>query len=88
MPHDLAVFAGARLKLVGVDHQVMRTAVRLLGHERPFQSGRKSRAATAALPGGFDFIDDGVAAARQNFFAAIPGAALSRAFKAPIVLTV
>jgi hypothetical protein len=41
MPHDLPVLAGARLRLVGVDHEVMRPSVRLLGHERPFEAGRE-----------------------------------------------
>jgi hypothetical protein len=66
----------------------MGTAVGLLGHERPFQSGRKSRPAAAALPRRFDLIDDGVAPALQNRLGAIPGAASARAIEAPIVLAV
>src|SRR5947208_1576698 len=56
VPHDLAVFAGARLRLVGIDDEIMRAAVGLLRHERPFQSGRKSGAAAPALPRRLDFI--------------------------------
>ena len=48
VPHDLAVLAGAGLGLVGIDDEVMRP-LHLLRHERPFQAGRKSGAAAAAL---------------------------------------
>ena len=41
--HDIAVLAGARLALVGIDHQIMRPRPRFLGHERPFQAGRETR---------------------------------------------
>src|SRR4029077_3680455 len=88
VPHDLAIFAGAGLRLVGIDHEIMRTAIGLLGHERPFQSGRESRATAPALPRRLDFIDDGIATARQNIFGAVPGAAAARAVEAPIVLAV
>ena len=33
MPHDFAVLAGAWLRLIGIDHQIVRAAIRLLGHE-------------------------------------------------------
>src|SRR5262249_42543881 len=49
VPHDLAILAGAGLRLVGVDDEVARPPVRLLGHERPFQAGREARAPAAAL---------------------------------------
>ena len=42
VPHDLAVLTGARLRLVGVHDEVVRTPVRLLRHERPFQARRES----------------------------------------------
>ena len=48
VPHDLAILAGAGLGLVGVDHEIMRPAVRLLRHERPLQAGRKAGAAAPA----------------------------------------
>ncbi len=50
VPHDLAVLAGAGLGLVGIDHEIVRAAVGLLGHERPFQPGRKAGAAAPAQP--------------------------------------
>ena len=47
--HDLAVLAGARLGFVGVDGEVMRAfGIDGLGHERPFEPGRKARASTSA----------------------------------------
>ena len=48
VPHDLAILAGAGLGLVGVDHEILRSAVRLLGHERPFESGRETGAPAPA----------------------------------------
>ena len=36
VPQYLPVLAGARLGLVGVDHQIMRPVADLLRHERPF----------------------------------------------------
>ncbi len=49
VPHHLAVLTGARLRLVGVDDEIARPAIRLLRHERPFQPGRESRSAAPAL---------------------------------------
>ena len=46
--HHLAVLAGAGLGFVGIDDQIARPVGRF-GHERPFQPGRKSGAAAAAL---------------------------------------
>ena len=85
VPHDLAVLAGAWLRLVGVDDEVARPAVGLLGHERPFEAGRESGAAAAALAGRLHFVDDGVAAFFQNRLGAVPGAACARAVEAPVV---
>ena len=88
VPHDLAVLAGAGLGFVGVDHEIMRPPVGFLGHERPFQSGRKSGAATAAQARRLHLVDDLVAAAFQNRLGAVPGAARTRAFETPIVKAV
>ena len=46
--HDVPVLAGAGLGLVGIDHEIVRTAVGLLRHERPFEAGGKAGAAAAA----------------------------------------
>ncbi len=87
--HDLAVLAGAGLRLVGVDHEIMRAALRhLLGHERPFQSGGKSGAAAAALAGRLALVDEAVAASRQDRLGAVPGATGACSVEAPIVLPI
>src|SRR5438094_10678598 len=84
VPHDLAVLAGAGLGLVGIDPGLVRAAVRLLGHERPFQPGREAGAAAPALAGILHFGDDRVAALLQDRLGAVPGAAGTRAGKAPV----
>ena len=88
VPHDLAVLAGAGLGLVGVDHEVMRPAVGLLGHERPFQPGRKAGAAAPAQAGGLHLVDDPVAALLQDPLGAVPGAARAGAVEPPVVKAV
>ena len=84
VPHDLAVLAGAGLGLVGVDDEVMRPVADRLGHERPFQSGRKTGAAAATQPGGLHLVDDGVAPFVEDRLGAVPGAALARTLEAPV----
>ena len=49
--HDHAVFEGARLGLIRVDHQVARVDAR--GQKAPFGAGWKTSAAAAAHVGGF-----------------------------------
>src|SRR5579864_9380761 len=66
----------------------MRAAVGLLGHERPFQAGRKAGAAAPAQAGSLHLVDDLVAAALQDRLGAVPGAARTRALEAPIVQAV
>src|SRR4029077_15658306 len=86
VPHDLAILARAGLRLVGVDDEVVRPPLhRLLGHERPFESGREPGAAAAALTRGLHLGDNSVAAFLQDRFAAVPGAPRACAGKAPIV---
>ena len=84
VPHDLAVLAGAGLGFVGVDDEIMRPVADRLGHERPFQAGREAGAAAAAQARGLHLVDDGVAALLQDRLGAVPGAALARAFEAPV----
>src|SRR5262249_47008076 len=88
VPHDLPVLAGAGLRLVGIDHEIVRTAVGLLGHERPLQPGGKAGAAAPAQARGFHLVDDPVAAFFQDRLAAVPGAAFARTLEAPIVQAV
>ena len=47
--HQRDVLAGARLRLVGVDDEVLRVRV-VLGDEAPLHAGREARAAAAAEP--------------------------------------
>src|SRR5262245_22480963 len=84
VPHDLAVLAGAGLGFVGIDHEIMRAAVGLLGHERPLQSSREG-AAAPALARGLHLVDDPVAAFFQHRLGTVPGAARTRAVEAPVV---
>src|SRR5271169_288218 len=88
VPHHFAVLAGAGLGLVGIDDEIMRPPVRLLGHERPFQPGRKSGTATAALARRFHLIDDAVAAFLQDRLGAVPSAARAGAVEAKAVMAI
>ena len=78
---DFAVLAGARLGFVGIDDQIGRTAVALLRHEGPFQSGREARAAAAAQAGGLHLVDDPVAPLGDDPGRAVPMAAGHRALQ-------
>ena len=78
--HDLAILAGAGLGFVGVDDEIMRPRrIDLLGHERPFQTGRKARAAASAQTRRLHLVDDLVAALVEQGLGVVPLAALSRA---------
>src|SRR4029078_12929625 len=88
VPHDLAVLAGARLGFVGVDHEILRTSIRLLRHERPFQAGRESGTSAPAQRCTLHFFDDGGAAFFKKGLRSIPGPARTRALEAPVVLAI
>ena len=89
VPHDLAVLAGPGFGFIGVDHEIARPSVGgFLGHERPFQPGRKAGPAAPAQAGGFHLADDPVAALVDDTLGAVPGAAPARALEAPIVQAV
>src|SRR5262249_23756577 len=85
VPHDLAVLAGAGLRLVGIDHEVVRPAVRLLGHEPPLEPGREPGAAATAQARGLDLGDDGIAALGEDRLGVVPGAARAGALEPPVV---
>ena len=51
--HDVAVFAGAGLALIGIADQVLLTG-ELARHETPLQAGRETRAAASAQARLFD----------------------------------
>src|SRR5690606_15823576 len=86
--HDVAILAGAWLRLVCVHDEIMRAAVGLLRHEGPFEAGRKARAATAAQTRLLHFVENPVAALRDDFGGAIPIAALAGSGKAPVLQAV
>ena len=89
VPHDLAVLAGAGLGLVGIDDEIARPAVgRFLGHERPFQPGRKACSAASAQARGLHLVDDPVAALVDDCLGTVPGPAPARAFEAPVLKAV
>ena len=79
--HERDVLAGARLGLVGVDHEVVRLAG-VLRDEAPLHAGREACAAAAAQAGVLDERDDvvGVDAEghRDHVVAAVAAVALER----------
>src|SRR5262249_26952029 len=88
VPHDLAVLAGAGLRLVGVDDEIVRPVTDLLGHERPLEASGEARAAAPALTRGLHFIDQPVAPFLDEALGPVPGATLARALEAPVLLAV
>ena len=83
--HDLAVLAGARLRFVSVDHEIgWARRIGRLGHERPFEPGRETRAAAPAQAGGLHLVDDPVASLVDQRLGVVPAAAGARAFQAEI----
>ncbi len=88
VPDDLAVLAGAGLRFIGVDHQVMRAAVRLFRHEGPFQPRREPRAAAPAQAARLDLVDDPVLPLLDKALGAVPRAPLTRSLKPPVVLSI
>src|SRR6202023_3480680 len=84
---DVAILAGARLALIGIDDEVARP-VALLRHEGPFKAGRKAGAAAPAQPGFLDLVDDPVAPLEDDFPGAVPIAAAAGAGKPPIAVAV
>mmetsp|Transcript_3204 Transcript_3204/g.6113 ORF Transcript_3204/g.6113 Transcript_3204/m.6113 type:complete len:562 (+) Transcript_3204:1383-3068(+) len=68
--HDLAVLARSRLRLVGVDDDVRRAAVRrgALGHERPLEAGGEPGATAAAQSGLLDLVDNPIRTLPKEVF--------------------
>src|SRR5215470_3086248 len=88
MTHDVAILAGAGLRLIRIDHQIVWAIADLLRHERPFEAGRKAGAASSAQAGILDLVDNGVAALLQDRLGAVPGAAGASADETPVAATV
>ena len=82
--HDLAVFTRTGFGFVRVDHQIGRPSVAFLGHERPFQTGRETRATATAQTGRFHIIYNPIAALIDDTGRAIPRPTRHRALKAAI----
>src|SRR5690606_27066279 len=85
---DLAVLAGARLGLVGVDHQVVRPLALLLRHEGPLQAGAEAAATAPAQARGLDLLADPLRRLLQDLAHEIVGAALLRPFQPEVVQAV
>src|SRR5208337_2321323 len=82
---DLAVLAGAGLRLVRVDDEIVRPLrIDVLGHERPFESGRKARPAAPAQARGLHLGDDPVAALVDERLGPVPVSPRPRAFQAAV----
>ena len=88
MAHDLAVFAGARFGFIRVYHQIAGAPVAFLGHKRPFQTRRKTRAATTAQAGRLHLVDNPVAPVFKDASRAIPMAPRLRPFERAVVHTI
>ena len=58
MADNVAVLACTWLGLIGIDDEVMRTILDFLGHERPFQPGRKASAAPSTQARSLHPLDD------------------------------
>ena len=85
MAHNFAVFTGARLRFVSINNKIRRTTVTFLGHKRPFQTGGKSCATTAAQPRCFHLVNNPVTTFFYNRCGAIPMATLLRPFEAAVM---
>lgn len=78
---DFAVLAGAGFGFVGVDDEVMRTAVIFLRHEGPFETRREASAAATAKAGSLHLVDDPVTALFDDLLGAVPVAARHHALQ-------
>ena len=85
MAHDVPILASAGLGFIGVDDEVVRAAVRLLWHERPFQSGGKARPAAASQSRSLHLLDDGVVPALDHGPGAVPSTAGACRLESPVM---
>src|SRR5947209_17343065 len=88
VPHDLAILAGARLRFVGVNDEIMWPSIGFFRHERPLQSGGKAGTAPSAQSRCFHFVDDPIASLLQNRSGTVPCPAGTRTRQTPIMLAV
>src|SRR5579863_10142365 len=66
----------------------MRPVANRLGHERPFEAGRKTGTTASTQPRCLDLVDDGVATLFENRLGAIPSTASLRATQPPIMAAI
>src|SRR5438876_12238733 len=66
----------------------MRTAVGLLGHERPLQPCGKTGPAPSTQARGLHLVDDPIAPLLEDGLGALPGTARARPLKGPVVQAV
>lgn len=85
---DLAILAGPRLTLIGVDHQILGPAVGRLVHEGPFHPGGKAGPTAAPQAGNLDLIDDPIGALVYYFLGLVPVAAAHGALQPPVMSAV
>src|SRR5690606_10164440 len=80
--------AGSRLRLIGVDDQIMRTLAHFPRHEGPLQTRRETCPASSAQAGVLHFLDDPVTALLDQRPGAIPMATLHGALQRTIAMAV
>ena len=78
---DFAVLAGAGLGFIGVNDEIMRTAVIFLRHEGPLETRREASAAATAKARSLHLVDDPVTALFDDLLGAVPVAARQHAFQ-------
>merc|ERR1712088_830834 len=89
VPHDLPVFAGAGLALVGVDDEVFRAAVRSgPHHEGPLEAGGEAGATSTPEPRVGDTLLNPLWSLVDQFFSLVPVAPRHGAFQSPVVAAV
>lgn len=72
---DFAVLAGTGLGFVGVDDEIMRTAVVFLRHEGPLETRREACATTTTKAGSLHLVDDPVTTLFDDLLGTVPMAA-------------
>ena len=86
MADNLAVFAGTRLRFVGVNNEKAWPAIGGgFGHKRPFEAGGKARPAPAAQTARLHLFDDRILPALNQSLGAIPIAARLRCLQTPVL---
>ena len=88
MAQDFSILAGAGFGFVGIDQQIVWPVMVFGWHERPFEAGRETAAATPLQSGRLDLAGYPTAARIDEFAGSHPGAALACALERPVVLAI